>query len=250
MAKVLADELRLPLDIVVPRKIGHPNHPEYAIGALTEDGNVHLDPQSLRWSGLTEPDPRVQRVIADERKEAQRRLSVYRAKRPPLNLVGKTVIIIDDGIATGATMKAAIKSAKAKSASKVVVATPVAAPDTLRDLAKMGAELVVLLTPDPFQAVGLWYREFEQTSDEEVLEIMRATDARAGEFAMPSKPEAAPADGAKVVGSGSGSESALSGFSAVQAFAAKLMPSLGLGGVVHDKATLPEQEKAKENRDR
>lgn len=272
MAKVLADELGLPLDIVVPRKIGHPNHPEYAVGALTEDGQVYLDPQSMRWSGLSEHDVRVQRVIAEEKKEAQRRLSVYRAKRAPLNLHGKTVILIDDGIATGATMKAAIKSANAKGASKVVVAAPVAAPDTLRELAKMGADVVVLMAPEQFQAVGLWYKEFEQTSDEEVLSVMRETDAKAAEFAdrAAAKPEApaaeAPRQGqteqpqaqmssADDQGKGSdnggekggkqknekSSEGGLAAAAAaVQAFAAKMMPGLGLGGVAAP-APAPEQ---------
>jgi predicted phosphoribosyltransferase len=177
MGNVLANELSLPLDIVVPRKIGHPDHMEYAIGALTETGEIEADPRLMTGlhGGLN--NKRVQKIIADEKAEASRRLREYRGDRPPLNLANKTVILIDDGIATGYTMKAAIKSARARGASKIVVAAPVCAPDSAEALKKVADEVVCAATPDPFSAVGLWYERFDQTSDQEVISIMKISPA-------------------------------------------------------------------------
>jgi len=161
------------MDIVVPRKIGHPAHPEYAIGALTQTGDVFLDPDALAMSGLRPNDPIIKHIIEEEKAEAQRRLRHYRGSRPPLDVKGWTCILVDDGIATGSTMKAAIKSVKAGGAEEIVVAAPVGAPDSVDELRKMADKVVVLLTPPQFHAVGLWYQNFGQTSDQEVIEIMK-----------------------------------------------------------------------------
>lgn len=169
-AAEVAKTLHLPLDIIVPRKIGAPGNPEFAIGAITEDGDPVLDEHILAMYGIS--SEQVQNIIQQERTEAARRLSVYRKNRPPLDLLGKTAILVDDGIATGATMRAAILSAKRKNAKKIVVATPVIASDTAEKLKTEADEVVALHAPEYFGAVGRFYETFDQTTDEEVAKLV------------------------------------------------------------------------------
>lgn len=171
VAAEVAKVLQLPLDIVVPRKIGAPGNPEFALGALTEEGEPVFQESIQRYDI---PEEYLTMAILKEKQEAQRRLKVYRGDRAPLNLSHKTVLLIDDGVATGATMRAAIVSSFKKGADKVVVAAPVIAPDTLQVLEKEASEVVFLHTPEHFSAVGQFYQEFEQSTDTEVIQILKA----------------------------------------------------------------------------
>ena len=164
----VARALNLPLDIVVPRKIGAPGNPEYAIGAITETGDAIFNEEEVRqvdkeW---------LARAMEEEKKEAQRRLTAYRAGPPP-QLENKIVIVVDDGIATGYTMRAAIASVKSRKPAKIVVAAPHGASDSVARIQKESDECVVLAHPRIYFAVGAHYREFSQTADEEVIRLIR-----------------------------------------------------------------------------
>jgi len=168
----VAQALASPLDIIAVRKVGHPHHPEYAIGAVDESGGIfmnEMETASIDQSWLKEE-------IKRERAEALRRARVYRGAHGPLNVEGKTVIIADDGIATGLTMRLAVESAKKRGAKKIVVAVPVAPPEAVAQLTRGGAEVVTLEPPEAFLgAVGAHYLEFAQTQDDEVIRLMRSS---------------------------------------------------------------------------
>lgn len=170
VAYEVAKALKAPLDIVVPRKIGAPGNPEFAIGAITESGESIFDEAALEY--LQVDEAYIRKTVAEEQKEAKRRLKVYRCGRKAVSLRGKTVILIDDGIATGATMRAATASVRARGAAKVVVAVPVMPADRVTMFKKETDELIYLDAPYDFAAVGQFYEYFEQTTDEEVVEIM------------------------------------------------------------------------------
>ncbi|MFH1632035.1 MAG: phosphoribosyltransferase family protein [bacterium] len=170
----VARELGLPLDIIVPRKIGAEFNPEYAIGAITETGEVVWNEDERKG---TSPEY-IDKVVADEKTEAERRLEKYRGDKKPRDLKGKTVILVDDGIATGLTMTAAIKTAQAEGPSKVVVAVPHGAKDSLDTIRKMVNEVVALDEPEWYTAVGAFYKEFGQTEDQEVVNILHEVDSR------------------------------------------------------------------------
>lgn len=169
-AEAVAKALNAPLDIVVPRKIGAPHEEELAIGAITEDGEVVLDDEEIKLLNVSKEY--IEKTVAMEKAEALRRLSLYRADRSPLNLKAKTALLVDDGVATGATMRAAIRSARIKGAQKIVVAVPVIAADTLRVLKAESDECIFLDAPDYFDAVGSFYETFPQTTDQEVVKIL------------------------------------------------------------------------------
>lgn len=169
-AAEVAKELKAPLDIVVPRKIGAPGNPEFAIGAITEDGEGIINQETVDFYNI--PQDYIDETVAKEKLEAQRRLKLYRGDRPPLDLEGKTVILIDDGIATGSTMRAAVASSRAKKAGKVVVAVPVTAADSKALIEGECDEFVCVDVPGYFGAVGSFYEEFSQTEDEGVVEIL------------------------------------------------------------------------------
>lgn len=169
----VATGLHLPLDVICPRKIGAPFNPELAIGAITESGEGILNEELL--SQIQVPASYIKQEIEKEKKVAQRRLEAYRKNRPKLDFKGKTVILVDDGLATGATMKAAIKSVKAAGANKVVVAVPVAPPDTYEEIAGMVDEIVVIALPAFFAAVGQFYDNFSATEDQEVIDLLQKT---------------------------------------------------------------------------
>ena len=163
----IARALSLPLDIIAVRKVGAPDNPEYAIGAVGADGTTIVNDAETAAIDRTW----LAGEIAAQQKEAHRRGSVYRAGRKPVGIAGKTVIIVDDGIATGLTMRVAVRSAKAEKAEKVVVAVPVAPPEAVRTLREEGAdEVIILEPPDEFLgAVGAHYLRFEQVEGDEVI---------------------------------------------------------------------------------
>lgn len=168
---VIADKLGLPLDVIIPRKIGAPNNPELAIGAVAEDGTAILDNNLIRYLGVST------KFIIEEterqKKEIHRRLRLYRQDGGYPNVKGLDVIVVDDGIATGSTMKAALASVKNRGAHSVTVAVPVGPPQTIEELEKMADRVVCLYKPEFFQAIGQFYSDFSQTQDEEVIELLR-----------------------------------------------------------------------------
>lgn len=174
-AFAVAHALDLPLDIVVPRKLGAPHNPELAVGAITEDGTTIFNDTIMQQLHLS--PPQLQQTIATEQQEAARRLSLYRHNRPPLQLQGKTVLIIDDGIATGATMQAAIASVRQKGASKIIVAAPVAPPSVIAQLEKEADDVVCLFATDQFWGIGDFYDQFAQTTDQEVIALLSKSRA-------------------------------------------------------------------------
>jgi predicted phosphoribosyltransferase len=166
----ISQALNLPLDLVVPRKIGALGNPEFAIGAISEEGEAILNSEIISAAQISQSYLDLE--IKKEKKEAQRRLQKYRKERPLLNLKGKIALLVDDGIATGNTMRAAIQSAKAKGSRKIVVVVPVCARDSFEIIKKEVDEIHCLDQPVFFGAVGAFYRVFPQTEDEEVIKIM------------------------------------------------------------------------------
>ncbi len=166
----IAQSLHLPLDVLVVRKLGLPWHPELAMGAIASGGALVLNDDVLRMAG-GRPEA-VQQVQRQEQRELERREKAYRGARPPLDLSGRTAIVVDDGLATGATMEAAVRALRILGAKRVVVAIPVASPEARDRIAAIADEVVCLEAPPFFSAVGQWYREFGQTSDEEVGDLL------------------------------------------------------------------------------
>lgn len=171
LAHEVAEKLSLPLDIIVTRKIGAPFEKELAIGAIAEDAKDILNKELIKMYKITQKY--IDSTIKQETEELKRRLDKYRQGRGVLDLKNKIAIIVDDGVATGYTMMTAIMSARAKGAQKIVVATPVIASDTSKEIAKKADELIYLDKPVFFGAVGAFYREFDQVEDEEVISIMK-----------------------------------------------------------------------------
>ena len=167
----IAKKLRAPLDIVVPRKLRAPNQPELAIGAITEDGNIILDEELV--NSLNVSNHYIEIESQKQKMEIERRLRVYKGKQKIPDLTGFHVIVVDDGIATGATMKAALSSVRKRGAKSVILATPVASSTSLRLLEKEADETICLFTPQFFFAISQFYQNFEQTSDEEVKELLK-----------------------------------------------------------------------------
>jgi len=173
----VARELDAPLDVIVVRKLGVPYQPELGMGAIGEDGVRVLNDQVLALARVGEDE--VAAVERSERAELERRATRFRGRRPRASLVGRTAVVVDDGIATGSTARAACQVARAHGASRVILAVPVAPRSSLASLAEIADELVCLATPEPFYAVGQFYRDFSQTSDEEVVEFLERAATRA-----------------------------------------------------------------------
>lgn len=173
VAAEVADALGAPLDLVMVRKIGAPGHPEYGIGALVDgkDPQVVVDEAAARMAGADAAY--LEATKARELAEIERRRRAYLGENAPLDPAGKTVIVVDDGIATGSTAKAALKALKKAGAARLVLAVPVAPIETVEALRELADEVVALTTPYPFHAVGLYYQDFDQTTDEEVVEALR-----------------------------------------------------------------------------
>jgi predicted phosphoribosyltransferase len=166
----VARALKAPLDVFIARKLGAPNQPELGIGAVTQDGLRVLNEGIIREIGIYEEY--IERIAAEETKEAERRLKLFRGERPEPEVRERTAILVDDGIATGVTTRAAIESLRQRDPRRLVLAVPVCAARTAESLRKEVDELICLEAPSDLKAIGLWYRHFEQTSDEEVIELL------------------------------------------------------------------------------
>jgi putative phosphoribosyl transferase len=166
----VARALDAPLDVFLVRKLGVPGHEELAMGAIASGGVQVLNDEVLRTTNV--PDAVIERVARREAGELERREREYRGDRPAPDVRGKTVILVDDGLATGSTMRAAAAALRQQLPARLIVAVPVAAAETCDDLRAEVDSVVCAITPEPFYAVGLWYDEFEQTSDEEVRELL------------------------------------------------------------------------------
>lgn len=170
VAYEVATALRVPLDAYLVRKLGVPDHSELAMGAIASGGLRHLNTSILQECNI---DPEtLERVTQQEWKELQRRDLKYREGRLPLSFEGQIIILVDDGIATGATMLAALESLRQYRPKKIVVAVPVSPVETIETLNRLADEVVCLITPTPFNAVGEWYADFSQTSDDEVCHLL------------------------------------------------------------------------------
>jgi len=177
VASEVARALGAPLDVFVVRKLGAPSQEELAMGAIASGDVVVINDDVVK--ALKVPPEVLEEKIASERAELSRRESVYRGDRPPLDVQGRTVILIDDGLATGSTMRAAVMALRGQAPARIVVAVPIGAPATCAEFQQIADECICALTPEPFRAVGLWYEDFAQTTDDEVRELLdRAAGAR------------------------------------------------------------------------
>src|SRR6266446_6947448 len=170
VAYEVAKRLRAPLDVFVVRKLGVPGFEELAAGAIASGGVRVLNEDVMR--AIPHADQAIETVTARETAELQRREQIYREGRPAPELRDRIAILVDDGLATGATMRAAVKAMRQRGAAKIVVAVPVGPPDTCRELEQEADETICLSTPPFFQAVGQYYEDFSQTSDEDVRELL------------------------------------------------------------------------------
>ncbi len=176
VAYEVALALDVPLDVFIVRKIGMPGHEEFAIGAIASGGMRALDRDAIatyRVSWRT-----VEAIIAREQEEISRREQLYRDDRPPLEVQGRSLILVDDGLATGWTMRAAVATLRERAPKSITVAVPVAATETVRSFEPIVDEILVLEMPEPFYAVGMWYEDFSQTTDEEVHDLLQRAAAR------------------------------------------------------------------------
>lgn len=171
----VAHALDLPLDVLVVRKLGLPWQPELAMGAIASGGALVVNDQVVRY--LPADSDALEKVRVREQAELERRERDYRGDRPPLAMAGRTGILVDDGLATGATMEAAVRALQSLGARRVVVAVPVASPEARDRIAAVADEVVCLAAPEWFSAVGQWYRDFGQTTDEEVRDLLARAHA-------------------------------------------------------------------------
>ncbi|RYD73702.1 MAG: phosphoribosyltransferase [Verrucomicrobiaceae bacterium] len=169
----VAEALHLPLEVFVVRKLGVPGHEELAMGAIASGGVRVLNPQVVNQ--FRRPDEIIAEVAAREMRELERREFLYRGRRPAVDVRGKTVIVVDDGLATGSTMHAAVRALRQAQVGRIIVAVPVAPPETCSEFTKEADELVCLHEPRDFMAVGQYYEDFSQTTDEEVSNLLAAS---------------------------------------------------------------------------
>ena len=178
VAHEIATALGAPLDVLAVRKLGAPGNPELGMGAIAEDGTGVIDQGTVKALGVSEGNLRS--IIDREAAELRRRVALYRGERPALDLTGRTVIVVDDGVATGVTDTAALRAIRSRGPEKVVLAVPVCAPEAARMLAKEADEVVCLSTPPSLDGVGRWYRDFSQVSDDEVLRLLHSSNGNGG----------------------------------------------------------------------
>jgi predicted phosphoribosyltransferase len=176
VAYEVAKSLNAPLDVFVVRKLGVPGQRELAMGAIATGGVRAINDDVVEALGI--PDDVIKAVAAEEQRELERREHLYRQGRPRPSIQGQIVILVDDGIATGSTMKAAVAALHAQHPARLVVAVPVAPPSTCEELGRAVDEFVCLAQPEFFRAVGEWYRDFRQISDEEVQDLLRRASER------------------------------------------------------------------------
>lgn len=177
VAAVVAQALRAPLDVLTVRKLGLPGQPELAMGAIASGGAQVLDHQTVAAALVTPGE--IVRVAQREETELARRDAAFRRNRPPLDVTGRCAIVVDDGMATGCTMRAAVLSLRRRQAAQVVVAVPVASPEACAALSAEADRCICLATPTPFFSVGEWYQDFAQLKDEDVQDIL-VRDATGG----------------------------------------------------------------------
>lgn len=170
VAAEVAQALQAPLDVLVVRKLGAPRHEELAIGAIASGGARVINDELVGMLQLDEAT--IDSIAAAEAQELARRESLYRGDRPGLGVAGRTVVLVDDGVATGATMLVAVKALKELNSGRVIVAVPVGAPDSLARLRELADDVVALLEPRNLESVGQWYVDFSQTADAEVVELL------------------------------------------------------------------------------
>jgi len=178
VAYEVARQLGAPLDIFLVRKLGVPGYEELAMGAIASGGVRVLNDQLMGMLHI--PDDIIDEVAAWEQRELMRREHLYRGERPPPDVRGRTVILVDDGLATGSTMQAAIKALRQQQPARIVVAVPTASPDVCEQLRSQADEVICAITPEPFHAVGLWYGDFSQTTDEEVRDLLARSSESGG----------------------------------------------------------------------
>jgi predicted phosphoribosyltransferase len=166
----IAKTLHLPLDVFIVRKLGVPGEEELAMGAIASGGVRSLNKSVIEQLGI--PESIIDGVSDREARELERRELLYRGDKPPINVSNRVVILVDDGLATGSTMKAAVAALRRQNPSRIVVAVPTAPPDACDEIRPNADELVCAVTPEPFFSVGLWYEHFDQTSDAEVTELL------------------------------------------------------------------------------
>jgi len=171
VAAEVARQLGAPLDVLPVRKLGHPHQPELAIGAIAQGGFLVRNEALAGASGVSDAD--FEALASRERRELVRRAANYRGDRPPLDLANKVVVLVDDGLATGATMRAAVAAARGLGAARVIVAVPVASPETRALLEAVADQVVCVAEPTAFSSVGEWYADFHQTTDAEVSELLK-----------------------------------------------------------------------------
>lgn len=167
----IASALNFKLDVIIPRKIGTPDNPELAIGAVTEDGTMILDDSLIMYLGVS--NDYIYQESERQKQEIRRRQNFYRQGVSEPEIKDKNVIVVDDGIATGYTMKAALASVRNRGAATLTVAIPVGPPSTIKELKHQADNIVCLYTPEYFQAIGQFYSDFSQTTDEEVIELLK-----------------------------------------------------------------------------
>ena len=167
----VARKLKVPLDIIIPRKISAPSNPELAIGAVTEDGGVILDEKLVGYLHVSRGY--IEEASEKQRMEIERRLMVYRGEIPYPNLTNRIVIVVDDGVATGSTIKAALSSLRKKKVKQLVIAVPVGSADTIKELERKADRVVCLFKPEEFYAIGQFYEKFDQTADEEAVRLLK-----------------------------------------------------------------------------
>jgi predicted phosphoribosyltransferase len=171
VAYEVARALHAPLDVFIVRKLGLPGHEEFAMGAIATGGVRVMNSNVVDRFQI--PSQEIEAVAAREEAELRRRERLYRGDKPSPDLSGRTVIVVDDGLATGSTMRAAVTALRRHNPAKIVVAVPTASADTCNDLQGEADEVICAVTPEPFYAVGQWYENFGQTSDEEVTDLIR-----------------------------------------------------------------------------
>ena len=171
----VAKALGADFDVFIVRKLGLPSNPELAMGAIASGGAIELNRNVIAMSGVTQRD--IEGVMAEEYRELERREALYRGSRPPAQVEGRTVIVVDDGIATGASMRAALKALRTRKPAKIIVAVPVAPADAPQWLRDASDEFICALSPADFRAVGQFYRHFGQTSDDEVRALIARFDS-------------------------------------------------------------------------